>query len=78
MVKVVRLWWRCSLCRRRFDLWGVDHGERDDRFAAGRELLDHLRVKHGVDPSTLTEAAACAKPDGKTNRIVARRTLVTL
>lgn len=61
--RVRRLWWRCSVCRRRFDLFGVDHDNPTDRRAAGEAVLFHLD-EHGVHLDNLDAAAALLEPAG--------------
>lgn len=65
----VRLWWKCRLCGRRFDTFGVDHGT-DDLLAAAWEALDHFDARHHRRFDRVTEAAEFLEPARRTTRVV--------
>lgn len=64
----VRLWWRCTICRRRFDLFGTDHADIHDRRVAGEAALGHLE-SHGVRIDSLDEAVGLLEPAGRARHI---------
>lgn len=71
----VRLWWRCTLCRYRFDTFGGNSGDIDLHRAAW-EALDHLSAAHGLLPDRITDAAELIRPDGATTRVVRHSLIV--
>lgn len=72
--KTVRLWWRCSLCRFRLDMFGTNHDE--SRTAMADYAYPHLTSRHGVLPDTYAEAASYFTPDGATTRVVRKTVIV--
>lgn len=74
--KVVRLWWRCTLCRFRFDTFGLSHDDPEDRTAMADYAMPHVEGRHGFRPETYSEAAAYFFADGATSRVVRHSVIV--
>lgn len=72
----VRLWWRCTLCRYRFDTFGGGNSGDIDLHRAAWEALDHLSAAHGLLPDRITDAAELIRPDGATTRVVRHSLIV--
>lgn len=73
--RVVRLWWRWTLCRRRFDTFGRARDDPGDVRAAAWEALHHFDTRHGRHLDTFDESAAVLGPAGATTRAVGRELL---
>jgi hypothetical protein len=64
--RVVRLQWRWTLCRRRFDTVGRAHDDPDDVRAAAGEALEPFDDRHERRLDSLDESAALVEPAGAT------------
>lgn len=74
--RTVRLWWRCSLCRYRFDTFGTSHDEGRAAMRRDARVLDHLEWKHDLEIHSYDEVEALILNAGSTARVVRKSVIV--